>query len=86
MLLACEYSRFSLLVAARDVSPGGKSAPQRQKFHTASSFKLQASRKLHDSEMVTLASGSTLRSVFLFNSVASSNGIACKSQSIQKRS
>ena len=27
MLLACEYSRFSLLVAARDVSPGGK-------FHT----------------------------------------------------
>ena len=34
MLLACEYSRFSLLVAARDVSPGGKSAPQRQKFHT----------------------------------------------------
>ena len=34
MLLACEYSRFSLLVAARDVSPGGRSAPQRQKFHT----------------------------------------------------
>ena len=34
MLFACEYSRFSLLVAARDVSPGGKSAPQRQKFHT----------------------------------------------------
>ena len=40
MLLACEYSRFSLLVAARDVSPGGTSASQRQKFHTASSFKL----------------------------------------------
>ena len=34
MLLACEYSRFSLLVAARDVSPRGTSASQRQKFHT----------------------------------------------------
>ena len=34
MLLACEYSRFSLLVAARDVSPGGTPAPQRQKFRT----------------------------------------------------
>ena len=33
MLLACKYSRFSLLVAARDVSPEGTSAPQRQKFH-----------------------------------------------------
>ena len=32
--LACEYSRLSLLLAARDVSLGGTSAPQRQKFHT----------------------------------------------------
>ena len=30
----CEYSRFSSLFAARDVSPGGTSAPQRQKFRT----------------------------------------------------
>ena len=34
MLLAGEYSPFSLLVAAGDVSPGGTSAPKRQKFHT----------------------------------------------------
>ena len=33
-VLACEYSRFSLLLAARDVSPGGTTAPQQQKFHT----------------------------------------------------
>ena len=32
--VACEYSRFSFLLAAGDVSPGGTSAPQRQKFHT----------------------------------------------------
>ena len=32
--LSCEYSRFSLLLAARDVSPGGTSAPQRHKFQT----------------------------------------------------
>ena len=32
--LACEYSRFSLPLAAKDVSPGGTSATQRQKFHT----------------------------------------------------
>ena len=30
----CKYSRFSSLFAARDVSPGGTSAPQRQKFRT----------------------------------------------------
>ena len=32
--LACENIRFSLLFAARDVSHGGTSATQRQKFHT----------------------------------------------------
>ena len=32
--LACEYSSFSLLLAARDVSRRGKYATQRQKFHT----------------------------------------------------
>ena len=32
--VTCEYSRFSSLFAARDVSPGGTSAPQRQKFRT----------------------------------------------------
>ena len=32
--IACEYSRVSLLLAARDVSPGGTSSTQRQKFHT----------------------------------------------------
>ena len=33
--VACEYSHFSLLLAAMDVSPRGTSAPdQRQKFHT----------------------------------------------------
>ena len=32
--VTCEYSRFSSLLAARDVSPGGISAPQRQKFRT----------------------------------------------------
>ena len=31
--LACKYSRFSLLLAAWDVLPGGTSAPQRQKCH-----------------------------------------------------
>ena len=30
----CEYSRFSSLFAARDVSPGGTSAPQQEKFRT----------------------------------------------------
>ena len=30
----CEYSRFSLLLATGDVSPGGTSATRRQKFHT----------------------------------------------------
>ena len=34
IILACEYSRFSLLLVARDVSSGGTSALQRQKFHT----------------------------------------------------
>ena len=29
-----EYSRFSLLTVAEDVSPGGTSATQRQKFRT----------------------------------------------------
>ena len=33
-VLACEYSRFSLLLTAKDVSPGGTTAPQQQKFHT----------------------------------------------------
>ena len=33
-LLACENSRFSSLFAPGDVSPGGTSAIQRQKFHT----------------------------------------------------
>ena len=33
-LLACEYSRFFLLLATTDVSPGETSATQRQKFHT----------------------------------------------------
>ena len=32
--LACENSRFSSLFAAEDVSRGGTSATQRQKFHT----------------------------------------------------
>ena len=32
--LPYEYSCFSLLLAARNVSPGGTCAPQRQKFHT----------------------------------------------------
>ena len=32
--ITCEYSRFSLLLVASDVSPGGTSATQRQKFHT----------------------------------------------------
>ena len=32
--LACENSRFISLFAAGDVSRGGKSATQRQKFHT----------------------------------------------------
>ena len=32
--LTWEYSRVSLLLAAKDVSPGGTSATQRQKFHT----------------------------------------------------
>ena len=31
---ACENIRFSSLFAARDVSHGGTSATQRQKFHT----------------------------------------------------
>ena len=34
LIKACECSRFSSLLASRDVSPGGKSATQRQKFHT----------------------------------------------------
>ena len=34
MCLACENSRFSSLVAAGEVSRGGTSAFQRQKFHT----------------------------------------------------
>ena len=33
-ILACENSRFSSLFAAVDVSHGGTSATQRQKFHT----------------------------------------------------
>ena len=33
-LIACENSRFSSLFAAGDVSRGGMSATQRQKFHT----------------------------------------------------
>ena len=33
IILTCEYSRFSLLLAAKDVSPEGTCAPQRQKFH-----------------------------------------------------
>ena len=33
-LIACENSRFSSLFAAGDVSRGGTSATQRQKFHT----------------------------------------------------
>lgn len=33
-VLACKYSRFSLLLAARDILPGGTTAPQQQKFHT----------------------------------------------------
>ena len=32
--VACEYSRYSLLLTARKVSPVGTSAPYRQKFHT----------------------------------------------------
>ena len=34
LTLACENSRFSSLLAAGDVSRGGTSATQRQKFHT----------------------------------------------------
>ena len=34
LIKACECSRFSSLLASKDVSPGGKSATQRQKFHT----------------------------------------------------
>ena len=34
VLLACESNRFSSLFAAGDVSRGGTSATQRQKFHT----------------------------------------------------
>ena len=34
LLLACENIRFSLLFAAGDVSRGGTSATQQQKFHT----------------------------------------------------
>ena len=33
-LIACENSRLFSLLAARDVTPGGMSAPQRRKFHT----------------------------------------------------
>ena len=33
-VLACENSRFSTLFAAEDVSQGGTSATQQQKFHT----------------------------------------------------
>ena len=33
-MLACENIRFSSLFAAGDVSRGGTSATQRQKFHT----------------------------------------------------
>ena len=33
-MLACKNIRFSSLFAARDVSRGGTSATQRQKFHT----------------------------------------------------
>jgi len=33
-ILACENSRFSSLFTAGDVSHGGTSATQRQKFHT----------------------------------------------------
>ena len=33
MRLACENSRFSSLLAARDLSPLGTSTPQWQKFH-----------------------------------------------------
>ena len=32
--LSCQYGRFSLLLAARDVSPGGTSGLQLHKFHT----------------------------------------------------
>ena len=32
--VACEYSRFSLLFAAKDVSPGGTLATQRQTSDT----------------------------------------------------
>ena len=34
LAVACEYSHFSLLLAAWVVLPGGTSAAQRQKFHT----------------------------------------------------
>ena len=34
LTLACENSRFSSLIAAGDLSRGGTSATQRQKFHT----------------------------------------------------
>ena len=34
LTLACENSRFSSLLAAGDLSRGGTSASQRQKFHT----------------------------------------------------
>ena len=32
--VSCEYSRFSLFLAARNVSPGGTSGPHWHKFHT----------------------------------------------------
>ena len=32
--VACKYSCFSLLLAARNILPGGTSVPQWQKFHT----------------------------------------------------
>ena len=34
VILTCEHSRFSSLLAAGDVSPGETSATQRQKCHT----------------------------------------------------
>ena len=33
-VIGCKYSCFSFLLVAEDVSPGGTSATQRQKFHT----------------------------------------------------
>ena len=43
MALSCENIRFSSLFAARDVSRGGTSATQRQKFHTD-----DANQRLHN--------------------------------------